>query len=155
MHNFNLQLRSEMKQLWGGDVEVMLTREIIASFSIISCLCLAPAFLFSWLSSKYCSSCRARASCSDSALVTVRSSCAESESLCPGEKNIFKMFFFCLLFLTPPDSKLTFHCSDPAPFYEPPAPADSFLQSPPSAPWPEFCKVSEGGQTWLSESSLY
>lgn len=57
------------------------TRAIVASLSTISCLCLAPDFLFSWLSSKYCSSCSARANCSDSAFVTVRSSWADSESL--------------------------------------------------------------------------
>lgn len=74
-------------KLRGGGVEVMLTLEIIASFSVISILCLAPDFLFSWLSSKYCSSWRARASCSDSALVTVRSSWADSESLHPAEKK--------------------------------------------------------------------
>lgn len=137
-------------KLWGGGVEVMLTREIIASFSIISCLYLAPDFLFSWLSSKYCSSWRARASCSDSALVTVRSSWADSESLHPAEK---KPHFETLEFKpastrhASPDPKLTFHCSAPASFYEPPAPADSFLQSPPLVPWPEFCKASEGRRT--------
>lgn len=64
-----------------GAFKVTLTRAIVVSFSTISCLCLAPAFLFSWLSSKYCSSWSARASCSDSAFVTVRSSWADSESL--------------------------------------------------------------------------
>lgn len=54
---------------------------MVPSFSLHSCLCREAAFLLSWLSSKYCSSCSARASCSDSALVTVRSSWADRDSL--------------------------------------------------------------------------
>lgn len=54
---------------------------IVWSFSMTSCLTLEESFLFSWDSSKHCSSRSPRASCSDSALVTARSSCAARVSL--------------------------------------------------------------------------